>query len=215
VAFGTFVWGPPALAQEPRAEIGIFAGWAFSEGVTGDSVVSGDGNVYNRLDPKDAFKWGLSIGVLATEQAEAGFLFGQQQSTLQAGGTNRLDIGDMTVNTYHGYFAYNFNDADDPVRPYVMGGVGATQFGSVDYTRRNGQSGTIDGVTRFSTTWGAGVKVYANPRVGARLGFQWTPTYIKSDAVGWWCDPFWGCYVVGSAQYANQFDFNGGITVRF
>jgi hypothetical protein len=44
---------------------------------------------------------------------------------------------------------------------------------------------------------------------------RWVPTYIKSDAAGWWCDPFWGCYVVGSAQYANQLDFSGGITLRF
>ena len=123
--------------------------------------------------------------------AEVGFLFGQQRSTLQASGTNTVDIGDMTVNTYHGYLAYNFLDSDDTVRPYVMGGLGATSFSSVDFTRLNGQTGTIGGETRFSTTWGAGVKVYASPNVGARLGIQWTPTYIKSDAVGW-CASFWG-----------------------
>jgi hypothetical protein len=27
--------------------------------------------------------------------------------------------------------------------------------------------------------------------------------------------PYWGCYVVGNAQYANQFDINGGITFKF
>jgi hypothetical protein len=43
----------------------------------------------------------------------------------------------------------------------------------------------------------------------------WTPTYIKSDAEGWWCDPYWGCYTVGSAQYSNQFQLAGGITLRF
>jgi hypothetical protein len=193
----------------------MLAGWSFSEGVSGDSVVTGDGNVYNRLDPKSSFKWGLAIGVLATEEAEVGFLFGQQRSTLQAKGTNTLDIGDMNVNTYHGTFAYNFFDEGDAVRPYVMGGLGATHFSPVNYTRRTGQQGTISGVTRFSTTWGAGVKLYAGPAVGARLGVQWTPTAVKSDAAGWWCDPFWGCYVVGSAQYANQFDFSGGVTFRF
>jgi len=44
---------------------------------------------------------------------------------------------------------------------------------------------------------------------------RWTPTYIKSDAAGWWCDPYWGCYLVGNAQYSNQFDINGGVTFRF
>jgi hypothetical protein len=215
VALGAIVWASPALAQERRGEVSVLFGWALSEGVDGDPVVAGDGNVYNRVDPKDSFKWGLSAGVLVGEGAEVGFLFGQQRSTLQARGTNTVDVGDMTVNTYHGYFAYNFLDEDDEIRPYVLVGVGATHFGSVDYTRLNGQTGTIGGVTRFSPTLGAGVKLYPSPNVGVRFGVQWTPTYIKSDAVGWWCDPFWGCYVVRNAQYSNQFDFSGGITFRF
>jgi hypothetical protein len=33
--------------------------------------------------------------------------------------------------------------------------------------------------------------------------------------VGWWCDPYWGCYLVGNSQYSNQFQFTGGVTVRF
>ena len=208
-------WTAPAVAQEPGAEVSVLFGWAFSEGVDGESVATADGNVFNRVDPKDSFKWGLSAGALLAGGVEVGFLFGQQRSTLEASGTNTVDIGDMTVNTYHGYFAYNFLDSDDTVRPYLMGGLGATSFSSVDFTRLNGQTGTIGGETRFSTTWGAGVKVYASPNVGARLGIQWTPTYIKSDAVGWWCDPFWGCYVVGNAQYAHQFDISGGLSFRF
>ena len=34
-------------------------------------------------------------------------------------------------------------------------------------------------------------------------------------AYGGGCDPFWGCYVVGNAQYSNQFDVSGGIMFRF
>jgi hypothetical protein len=59
------------------------------------------------------------------------------------------------------------------------------------------------------------VKIYPTKVVGFRAEMRWVPTYIKSDAAGWWCDPFWGCYVVGSAQYSNQLDFSGGLTVRF
>jgi len=57
--------------------------------------------------------------------------------------------------------------------------------------------------------------MYGHGHVGARVGLHWTPTYIKSDAAGYWCDPYWGCYLVGDAQYANQFNLNGGVTVRF
>jgi hypothetical protein len=41
----------PGYAQEHRGEVSILAGWAFSEGVTGDSVVTPDG-VFTRVDPK-------------------------------------------------------------------------------------------------------------------------------------------------------------------
>jgi opacity protein-like surface antigen len=120
----------------------------------------------------------------------------------------------MAVTTYHGYFAYNFGPADSPVRPYVLGGIGATSYASVPFTFA-GVSRETGGDTQFSTTWGAGVKFVPSRGIGVRAGVQWTPTYIKSDAVGWWCDPFWGCYVVGDAQYANQFSFNGGVIFRF
>jgi hypothetical protein len=59
------------------------------------------------------------------------------------------------------------------------------------------------------------VKIYPTKVVGFRAEARWTPTYIKSDAAGWWCDPFWGCYVVGNAQYSNQIELSGGITLRF
>jgi opacity protein-like surface antigen len=205
----------PALAQDKKVEVSVNLGWTFADGVSGDAVRALDGNVYDRLDPKDSFKWGLQFGILATQNAEVGFLYGQQLSTLTAGGTATKEIGDLKINTYHGYFGYNFGATDAPLRPYVLFGLGATSYSSVDFTRINGASGTIDGGTQFSTTLGAGVKAFPTPNVGVRFGVQWTPTYIKSDAAGWWCDPYWGCYVVGDAQYSNQWDLGGGVTFRF
>jgi hypothetical protein len=43
---------------------------------------------------------------------------------------------------------------------------------------------------------------------------RWTPTYIKSDPAGIWCDPFYGCWALSDTQYSNQFETSGGITVR-
>jgi hypothetical protein len=203
----------PAFAQ-PRVELSGIIGWTFSDGVTGQAVLAGDGNIYDEIDVADSLSWGFGVGVLATENAEVGFMYGRQESRLDVKGTNTVEVGDMAVTTYHGYFAYNFGAADAPVRPYVLGGIGATSYGSVPFTFA-GVSRETGGDTQFSTTWGAGVKVVPSRGIGFRAGLQWTPTYIKSDAVGWWCDPFWGCYVVGDAQYANQFSFNGGVIVRF
>jgi opacity protein-like surface antigen len=213
VALIVLVAAAPAFAK-PRVELSGIIGWTFSDGVTGQAVLAGDGNIYDEIDVADSFSWGFGIGVLATENAEVGFMYGRQESRLDVKGTDTVEVGDMAVSTYHGYFAYNFGAADSPVRPYVLGGIGATSYANVPFTFA-GVNRETGGETQFSTTWGAGVKFVPSRGIGVRAGVQWTPTYIKSDAVGWWCDPFWGCYVVGDAQYANQFAFNGGVIFRF
>ena len=202
----------PAAAQ--RVEVSGTLGWTISDGVDGDGVLAGDGNIYNEVDVTDAASWGFGVGFLTSDNVEVGFLFSQQMSSLEVKGTNTLELGDMNVNSYHGYVGYNFGDVDAKVRPYILGGIGATSYGSVSFNAR-GTTLETGGETQFSTTWGAGVKFLPSKGVGARIGVQWTPTYIKSDAEGWWCDPWYGCYVVGDAQYSNQLQLQGGVTFRF
>jgi opacity protein-like surface antigen len=204
----------PALAQTFRAELAGWGGWSFSDGVDGDGILAGDGNLYNRIDPKDGGIFGGNIGFLTPANGEVGFMYSYQFSKLLVSGTTEREIGDMSLQTYHGYFGYNFGDSDAPVRPFLFIGFGATHFSSVDFNVA-GFVGSTNGETKFSTTWGAGVKFYPGPNVGVRAAVRWTPTYVKSDANGWWCDPYWGCYVTGNPQYANQLDLTGGITIRF
>jgi opacity protein-like surface antigen len=135
-------------------------------------------------------------------------------STLRLDGTNTLDVGDMNVYSYHPYVAFNLGEMGARIRPYLMIGMGATHFNSVTFQALGAERQTNSN-TQFSTTWGAGVKVYPTQHVGVRFGAQWTPTYIKTDAEGWWCDPYWGCYLTGDAQYSNQLQFSGGVTTRF
>jgi len=207
--------GPLAWAQDARVEIGGTAGWTFSDGVGGANAVVVPGvGTFTRIDPKDAFSWGLRIGFMLSENLEVGGLFNQQSTSLELGGTTTVKLGDEKLYNYHGYVAYNFGDTRAKARPYVLGGLGATQFGSVA-VNVGGQQRDIGGNTKLSTTWALGVKVYPGRNVGLRLEARWTPTYIKSDAAGWWCDPYWGCYVVANAQYANQIELSGGINFRF
>jgi opacity protein-like surface antigen len=211
----------PAWAQEPRAEIGATVGWTISDGVSGDAVRVPGAGTFDRIDPKDAFSWGLRGGFFVNPHVEIGFLFNQQQSALEvggqtevAGGATTVELGNVAVRNYHGYVAYNFGASNAAVRPYVLGGLGATQYGSVD-ARLGTLERSIGGSSKFSLTFGGGLKLQTSDRVSFRLEGRLTPTYVKSDVVGWWCDPFWGCYLVGNAQYANQFDVAGGINFRF
>jgi hypothetical protein len=202
----------PAFAQ--GVEVSGFVGWSISDGVDGDALIAGDGNIYDTVEPDDSLIYGFTVGVLVGEGAEVGFRWAQQPTTLLISGTTERELGDLSVNSYHGYFAYNFGESDAPMRPFVLFGLGATNFGSVDVTVA-GIDRSLGGETQFSTTWAGGVKVFPSPNVGVRLAVEWTPTYIKTDSTGWWCDPYWGCYLVGNAQYSNSFQFNGGVTVRF
>jgi outer membrane protein W len=204
-----------ASAQDARVEISGTAGWTFSDGVGGETAVSVPGvGVFDSIGPKDAFSWGARLGFNVTPNVEVGFLFNQQKTKYEVGGTTTVDLGDVSVYNYHGYLAYNFGEADAAVRPYVLGGLGATQYGKLSLTAGD-TTRDLGGETQFSTTWGAGVKLFPGRTFGIRLEGRWTPTYIKSDSEGWWCDPYWGCYVVSDAQYANQFELSGGITLRF
>jgi len=204
----------PALAQQ-RFAISGWGGYSFSDGVDGQSVVAGNGQLYDRVDPKDGGIFGFNIGFLTPANGEVGFMYSYQFSALVFGGpTAETNVGDMGLSTYHGYFAYNFLDPDSAIRPFIFIGFGATNFGSVGYNVGN-QTGSTSNETKFSSTWGAGANYFPAPKVGIRFAVRWTPTYIKSDASGWWCDPYWGCYVTGNPQYANQLDLTGGVTVRF
>jgi hypothetical protein len=203
-----------ASAQDARVEISGTAGWTFSDGVSGGPIVLPGVGSFDRIDPKDAFSWGLRIGFLVNDNSEIGFLFDQQSTQLELSGTTTVELGDLSLRNYHGYYAYNFGDTDAPARPYFLFGLGATQYGTITASAGPNQQ-EIGGTTKFSGSGALGIKMFPSPKVGIRLEARWTPTYIKSDAAGWWCDPYWGCYVVGDAQYSNQFALAGGITLRF
>jgi len=201
-------------SAQMQVEAAAGVGWTISDGVSGQTIPSGDGNFYNRVDPKDSLSWNLRLG-LVEHNTEFGFLYGRQESSLEVSGTTKRTIGDMAVSTYHGYFGYNWFDRDAKVRPYIFFGLGATNYASVSFTSVAGKNLTTSGETQFSTTMGFGVKLFPHPGFGFQGGMRWTPTYIKSDPGGYWCDPYWGCYMVGNAQYSNQIEFSGGIIARF
>lgn len=202
-------------AQDPRAEISATAGWTFSNGVSSDSSVTVPNvGTFNSIEPENAFSWGLRVGFFAGENSEVGFLFNQQPTKIDLRGTSTVVVGDMKINNYHGYYAYNFGEADAEVRPYILFGLGATHYSDMAATV-GGTSQDITGETRFSGTGAFGVKVYPDENVGIRFEARWTPTYITSTAAGWWCDPYWGCYTVGNAHYAHQFELAAGISFRF
>lgn len=203
-------------SAQTRVQITGLFGYTLSDGVSGDNTLASDGNFYNRVDPKDGGNFGFSIGFMVDPKAEVGFMYRRQMSTLQiSGNSGTKDLGDINIDGYHGYLAYYFGDPEGKVNPYFMVGLGATSVPAFTFTRPNGGSANNSGGTQFSSTWGTGIRFNAAKHFALKAGIAWTPTYIKSDAEGWWCDPWYGCYIVGNAQYANQFHFEGAFVIRF
>lgn len=195
-----------ATAQDFAIEIGGNAGYTLSEGV------EIPGEAYARVDPKSAFSWGFNLDAIERRRGFGiGFLFGREESTLEASGPNigKTEISSMNVDNYHGVFTYSPRLINPDVVPYFFVGLGATRWGSIQVQGR-----TIDGTTKFSSTWGAGVKVYRGRAAGLRLGVRWTPTYVHTDGGTIWCDPYWGCYTAGQAHYSHQFEFLGGLVFQ-
>ena len=199
-------------AQDKKIELTGFFGYTLSEGIEGDGVII-DGTLFNSINPTNALSYGFTFGYFVTENVEVGFLYDQQDSTLEIKGpTVKEELGDMKVRNYHGIFTYNWGDDRSVARPFLLGGVGATQYSPGDI-----MGAAVEGNTRFSSTWGGGIKIFPGENVGIQLMGRWTPTYIKSDPGGIWCSPFWpfACWPVSNPDYANQFEFSGGIALRF
>jgi len=211
VLVGVTLLAAPLSAQ--RVEVSFSGGYTASEGVTVNDLLL-VGIVYDKAEIKSGGSFHFTVGFFANDQAEVEFLYGRQFSTLTAeNNTLKTDVFDLNVDNYHGTFTYNWGERDTRVRPFAFIGLGATSYSFG--TAHIAGIGQVDGDTRFSTTWGGGVKFYAAPNFGFKFTARWTPTYIKSTDAGYWCDPFYGCWVVGDPDYAHQFDISGGFTFRF
>jgi hypothetical protein len=198
----------PAFAQG-KVEASAFYGYTVSDGVSVPATTI-NGASYTRADPRDSRSFGFTFGFYVTPQAEIEFLWSRQSSKLDVTGTGPKLSGDMNIGSYHVNFVYNFGEPKTVARPFVFIGVGATDYGDAAFPAK-----TVPGMTRFSWTLGGGIKAYPSRHVGFRAMARVVPTYIKTGGYGWWCDPYWGCTVVGNAQYSNQFEFSGGLTLRF
>jgi hypothetical protein len=202
----------PALAQK-HYEVQGFGGFTFGGGLSGDAVVTPSGT-FDAVTVKSGPSFGASFGVILENGGEIGFQWGHQISKLGISGTTTVDIGDMSIDHYHAYVAYNAMSRS-AVRPYVSFGVGATDYGTVTYTGVN-QPGEIAGSARFSFIVGAGIKAWSKSgNVAFRAGLQWMPTYITSGADGWWCGNYWGCYAQSNMKFSNQVELSGGVVFRF
>ena len=214
LAFLITITAAATAAAQVRIEASLLGGYTWTTGVSGKDFTAGNGQVYNGARSTDSGSFGFQVGV-SEGHGEYGFLYRRQMGQFQVTGSTTTTVGDMATDNYHGYLSYYFGDPDGKLHFYVSGGAGMTHFADVAFVPVGGGSVTIGGRSMFSATFGSGLRFMANDMIGFRLGVQWTPIYITDDPDRMWCDPYWGCYLVGNPQYVQQVDVLAGVTFRF
>ena len=208
-----------AQAQEPRVEVSFETGYTASEGIQTSSARVIGGQVYNDVDIKSGGNFGFTAGFFITPNAEVEFLWNRQFSNFDISNpAPSIELASLSVDNFFGNFVYNWGDHDTKVRPFALFGLGANHYAPGDPVAlpKLTSATTIDSATKFAWTFGGGVKVYPSPHIGIKATARWTPTYIKSDSAGLWCDPFYPtCWVLADPDYSNQFAITGGVTLKF
>ena len=155
--------------------------------------------------------YGVGIDAYFRRDGMVGFNWSRQESNFLADvrtvGTTELT--GMNIDNFHGIFTYIREDLHPQAAPFVFGGLGATYYSFSDFLGRE-----VSSETKFSTTWGAGVRVYPHEKIGVKFTGRWTPTYIKTDTEGYWCD-YYGCWAVGDSDYSHQFELSGSLMLLF
>lgn len=204
----------PLVEAQGGFEITPFIGFTWSEGSEFNTRFV-NGIPINTLTPTSGLSWGIQ-GDFRDENWGLGFQFSRQSSALEVGspglGVENQVVTDMRVRNYHAMFTHIAGREADQLRPYFFGGLGATSY-SFDPIMGN----AVDGESRFSSTFGGGVRFYPSDEFGVRVSGRWTPTYINSTQEGIWCSPYWGggCWVVQNANFSHQFEMGVGVIFRF
>jgi hypothetical protein len=204
-----------AEAQERRLEVGGTLGWTSSDGVRG-RVIGTSRLPVTGITPDDGLSYSLFASYFVNENVQLGLQAARQESELRVTGAAPFEIGAMDIESYHAVSTTLLGDDDLWARPYFLFGLGVTRFGRVNFTGLDGLPRNFKARTRFSPTLGTGAKFYLRSRkYGVNVGVRWTPTFLRSRSEGFWCDPYWGCFLAGNDQVAHQLEVGGGFQLRF
>lgn len=185
-----------------QIEISPFIGYTFGGGFDVTDLELA------RIDLKSGTSFGVSAGYVFKERYQLEFMWNRQDTALVG---KLLDtdqdfpLADAKLDQYHVNFLYHFGQPSNPLRPFVLGGVGASRLNP---------DGDFDGFTKISYGIGGGIKYFFTEKAGVRMQGRYTPTYISSKDNQVICDQF-GCFLGTERKYINQFELTAGAFFRF
>jgi opacity protein-like surface antigen len=98
-----------------------------------------------------------------------------------------------------GSVVYQWGVEESKIRPFVVGGMGATFFSADD----------IPSETKLAWAAGGGVKVFLHPKLGIKAQAKLNSTILNDESSDF-CDPFSFC-----SSSLNPFELLSGVVLRF
>jgi opacity protein-like surface antigen len=182
---------------QAEVELVPFAGYRWGGGLT---TISG----IRDFDTKDTWSFGAALDKTVPKGGAVELYYAYYATDVSAtivGGpslTKDMTRQDIMING----LAYS-PSAYGPTRPYFSLGLGASIFSSEG----------LDTQGRFAWSLGLGVRHDMSEKMGFRIDGRWMPTWITTGS-GVWCDPFYGCYNVGTGESYDQFELSLGLIIK-
>jgi opacity protein-like surface antigen len=109
------------------------------------------------------------------------------------------ELFEIDVDQLLGSVAYQWGVDGAKIRPFVVGGIGATFFSADD----------IPSETKFAWAAGGGVKLFLHRKIGIKIQGKFNPTILNDESSDF-CDPFGFC-----SSSLSQFELLSGAVFRF
>jgi hypothetical protein len=196
----------PSAARSQTIEITPVVGYRFGGSVEAASG-SGSGSQSSvELEVDDAAAFGVQLGYRIGE-GEIELLYARQETQLQTAALfTGAPVFDLALETWQIGGSYLFGDDDARARPFVAVGLGLTRL-------LPEPSGLSD-ETRFSASFGAGVKLWLGRHFGIRLEGRGFFTVLDSDSRTF-CGSASGCVIHTTGSELSQAEARAGLILRF
>jgi opacity protein-like surface antigen len=196
----------PSAARSQTIEITPLVGYRFGGSLQAAPGTGGGSESGVELEVDDAAAFGVQLGYRVGE-GEIELLYARQNTQLQTADIfTGAPVFELALETWQIGGTYLFGDDDARARPFVAVGLGLTRL-------LPNPSGLSD-ETRFSASFGAGVKLWLGHHFGIRLEGRGFFTVLDSDSRSF-CDSDRGCLIRTTGSELSQAEARAGLILRF